>query len=163
MVCPVLIPNTNAHGNVSGFFLHVAFPSSEIFRCLSVREPLLRGLLGADLIGFQTASFARHFRQTVSRILSVEALPRGIQLPSTFELDEMGNPKKFYQAGEAKSDPRNSPMVDRSSSGDSLSSPSASNTLKSGRGRFVDVGVFPMGIDVKQLKEKLQVTDLLGS
>lgn len=29
-----------------GFFLHVAFPSSEIFRCLSVRESLLRGVLG---------------------------------------------------------------------------------------------------------------------
>ena len=33
-----------------GFFMHVAFPSSEIFRCLSVREPLLHGVLGADLI-----------------------------------------------------------------------------------------------------------------
>jgi hypothetical protein len=32
-----------------GFFLHVAFPSSEIFGCLAVREKLLRGLLAADL------------------------------------------------------------------------------------------------------------------
>ncbi|KAG6811684.1 hypothetical protein H0H93_014287, partial [Arthromyces matolae] len=47
-----------------GFFMHVAFPSSEIFRCLSVRQDLLRGLLGADLVGFQTANYARHFRQT---------------------------------------------------------------------------------------------------
>lgn len=37
-------------------------------------------MLGADLIGFQTHSYARHFRQTVSRILSVEATPKGIQL-----------------------------------------------------------------------------------
>lgn len=45
-----------------GFFMHVAFPSSEIFRCLSVRESLLRGVLAADLVGFQTTNFARHFR-----------------------------------------------------------------------------------------------------
>ncbi|CAE6435944.1 unnamed protein product [Rhizoctonia solani] len=63
-----------------GFFLHVAFPSSEIFRCLAVRESLLRGMLGADVVGFQTHNYARHFRQTVSRILTLEALPGGIDL-----------------------------------------------------------------------------------
>lgn len=36
-----------------GFFLHVPFPSSEVFRMLFAREPLLQGILGADLIGFQ--------------------------------------------------------------------------------------------------------------
>lgn len=66
-----------------GFFLHVAFPSSEIFRCLAVRESLLRGMLGADLVGFQTHNYARHFRQTVSRILSLEALPGEINLGDT--------------------------------------------------------------------------------
>lgn len=44
-----------------GFFLHIPFPSSEIFRCLHVRKQLLFGMLGADLIGFQTYSFMRHF------------------------------------------------------------------------------------------------------
>lgn len=67
-----------------GMFLHIAFPSSEIFRCLSVRETLLKGMLGADLIGFQTHNFCRHFRQTVSRILQLEATPKGIQLESGF-------------------------------------------------------------------------------
>ncbi|KAF8717872.1 Trehalose-phosphatase, partial [Rhizoctonia solani] len=66
-----------------GFFLHVAFPSSEIFRCLAVRESLLRGMLGADVVGFQTHNYARHFRQTVSRILTLEALPGGIDLGSS--------------------------------------------------------------------------------
>ncbi|KAI6030068.1 glycosyltransferase family 20-domain-containing protein [Pisolithus marmoratus] len=64
----------------TGFFLHVAFPFSEIFRCLSMRDSLLRGVLGADLVGFQTANYARHFRQTVSRILAYESLPKGIQV-----------------------------------------------------------------------------------
>lgn len=39
--------------------------------------------MGADLIGFQTYSFARHFLQTCSRILSVESSPKGIQLENT--------------------------------------------------------------------------------
>ncbi|WFD00495.1 hypothetical protein MYAM1_003244 [Malassezia yamatoensis] len=67
-----------------GLFVHIAFPSSEFFRCLSRREELLRGMLGADLIGFQTHNFCRHFRLTVSRILQLEVMPRGIQLPRAF-------------------------------------------------------------------------------
>ncbi|KAF9573378.1 hypothetical protein EC968_008648 [Mortierella alpina] len=66
-----------------GFFLHIPFPSSEIFRCLHVRMEVLEGLLGADLVGFQTYSFARHFLQTCSRLLAVESSPKGIQLENT--------------------------------------------------------------------------------
>ncbi|KAF9112767.1 hypothetical protein BGX27_002853 [Mortierella sp. AM989] len=66
-----------------GFFLHIPFPSSEIFKCLHVRKEVLEGLLGADLVGFQTYSFARHFLQTCSRLLSVETSPKGIQLENT--------------------------------------------------------------------------------
>jgi trehalose 6-phosphate synthase complex regulatory subunit len=39
-----------------GFFMHTAFPSSEIFRCLATRTDLLEGLLGANMIGFQNVS-----------------------------------------------------------------------------------------------------------
>ncbi|EDR09570.1 glycosyltransferase family 20 protein [Laccaria bicolor S238N-H82] len=60
-----------------GFFMHIAFPSSEIFRCLSVRQDLLLGLLGADSVYPQTANYAR---QTVSPTLVYEALPKGIQV-----------------------------------------------------------------------------------
>lgn len=67
-----------------GFFLHVAFPSSEVFRCLAVRKELLEGMLGANLIGFQIHEYARHFLQTCSRILMVEATNDGIQLEDRF-------------------------------------------------------------------------------
>ncbi|KFH48637.1 putative alpha,alpha-trehalose-phosphate synthase [UDP-forming] 106 kDa subunit-like protein [Hapsidospora chrysogenum ATCC 11550] len=67
-----------------GFFLHVAFPSSEVFRCLAVRKELLEGILGANLIGFQIEEYTRHFLQTCSRILSVEATPEGIHLEDRF-------------------------------------------------------------------------------
>jgi trehalose 6-phosphate synthase/phosphatase len=52
-----------------GFFLHIPFPSSELFRSLPGRERLLRGMLGADLIGFHTAAYLRHFASTATRIL----------------------------------------------------------------------------------------------
>ncbi|KAJ3392625.1 Trehalose-6-P synthase/phosphatase complex subunit [Lobulomyces angularis] len=65
---------------VIGFFLHIPFPSSEIFRCIHVRKQILHGLLGADLIGFQTYSFMRHFLMTCTRLLSLESTPHGIQL-----------------------------------------------------------------------------------
>lgn len=67
-----------------GFFLHVAFPSSEVFRCLAKRVELLHGMLGANLVAFQTHEYAHHFMQTCSRILSVEATEDGIQLDSHF-------------------------------------------------------------------------------
>lgn len=67
-----------------GFFLHIAFPSSEVFKCIAPRKELLEGILGANLIGFQTHEYCRHFLQTCSRILSVEATTEGIQMEDRF-------------------------------------------------------------------------------
>ncbi|KAG5947521.1 hypothetical protein E4U53_006417 [Claviceps sorghi] len=72
------------HDAKIGFFLHVAFPSSEVFRCLAVRKELLEGMLGANLVGFQIQEYSRHFLQTCSRILSVEATPEGIEMEDRF-------------------------------------------------------------------------------
>lgn len=52
-----------------GFFLHIPFPSYEIFRMLPNRITILRGLLGADLIGFHTYDYTRHFLSSVLRSL----------------------------------------------------------------------------------------------
>lgn len=54
-----------------GFFLHSPFPSSEIYRTLPVRDEILRGLLNADLIGFHTFDYARHFLSCCSRMLGL--------------------------------------------------------------------------------------------
>lgn len=55
-----------------GFFLHIPFPSYEVFRTLPWRESLLEGMLGADLLGFHTYDYERHFLSSVSRILRYE-------------------------------------------------------------------------------------------
>ena len=55
-----------------GFFLHIPFPSSEVFRTLPQRRALLEGLLGADLIGFHTATYMDDFGAAVVRTLGVK-------------------------------------------------------------------------------------------
>lgn len=62
-----------------GFFLHTPFPSSEIYRTLPVREELLRAVLKADLIGFHTYDYARHFVSACTRILGLEGTPAGVE------------------------------------------------------------------------------------
>ncbi|HEU4365270.1 MAG TPA: bifunctional alpha,alpha-trehalose-phosphate synthase (UDP-forming)/trehalose-phosphatase [Candidatus Krumholzibacteria bacterium] len=54
-----------------GFFLHIPFPSSEIYRLLPVRRELLTGILGSDLIGFQTPDYGRHFAASCLRVLGL--------------------------------------------------------------------------------------------
>ena len=55
-----------------GFFLHIPFPSSEVFRILPAREEILEGILGADLVGFHTFSYMRHFSSALIRISGKE-------------------------------------------------------------------------------------------
>ena len=55
-----------------GFFLHVPFPSPEVFRILPWRNELLRGMLGADVVGFHTANYAYHYTYACSQFLGLE-------------------------------------------------------------------------------------------
>ena len=57
-----------------GFFLHIPFPSYELMRVLPWHEQLLSGMLGADLIGFHTFGYMRHFLSSVSHVLGLTAL-----------------------------------------------------------------------------------------
>lgn len=65
-----------------GLFLHVAFPSSEVFRCFAQREKLLQGMLGANVISFQTQEYVRHFVQTCNRLLLSDYTSEGINYDS---------------------------------------------------------------------------------
>jgi len=56
-----------------GFFLHIPFPSSEIFPILPRREELLEGLIGADLLAFQTHGHLQQFRAALLRVLGMES------------------------------------------------------------------------------------------
>jgi trehalose 6-phosphate synthase/phosphatase len=56
-----------------GFFLHIPFPGAETFRVLPEREAILRGLLGADFIAFQTHGHLNDFRRALLHILGIES------------------------------------------------------------------------------------------
>jgi trehalose 6-phosphate synthase/phosphatase len=71
MLLPSLLRGKFPRSSI-GFFLHIPFPSSEVFRILPWRKEILEGLLGADLIGFHTYEYARHFLSSVLRLLDLE-------------------------------------------------------------------------------------------
>jgi len=56
-----------------GFFLHIPFPTPEIFFALARRRWLVMGMLGADLIGFHTRRHRGHFAAAVHRLLGLDA------------------------------------------------------------------------------------------
>lgn len=79
-----------------GFFLHIPFPSYEVFRMLHRpwKEKIVRGILGADLVGFHTHEYVQHFLKAVrmvtghdhhyraisheSRLIKAELFPLGV-------------------------------------------------------------------------------------
>jgi trehalose 6-phosphate synthase len=106
-----------------GFFLHIPFPPTELFMQLPQRDEIIRGLLGADLIGFQTPLGAQNFLHLAQhlagvprhghrvdvdgRVVRVGAFPVSIDI---HELEELANTDEVQQrAGEIRAelgDPR---------------------------------------------------------
>ncbi|XP_027354182.1 alpha,alpha-trehalose-phosphate synthase [UDP-forming] 1-like isoform X2 [Abrus precatorius] len=78
MFLPKCLKNHNKKMKV-GWFLHTPFPSSEIHRTLPSRSELLHSVLAADLVGFHTYDYARHFVSACTRILGLEGTPYGVE------------------------------------------------------------------------------------
>lgn len=53
------------------FFLHIPFPTSQIFRELECGEEILQGMLHADVVGFHAFDHARHFLNANKRIMGL--------------------------------------------------------------------------------------------
>ena len=68
-LCPKYVKDLVGAKVKVGFFLHVPFPSSEIYRQLTPRREILNSLVHSDLIGFHDFSYLRHFSRTVYDIL----------------------------------------------------------------------------------------------
>ncbi|HEX5797405.1 MAG TPA: bifunctional alpha,alpha-trehalose-phosphate synthase (UDP-forming)/trehalose-phosphatase [Candidatus Saccharimonadales bacterium] len=80
MLLPDKLRQRLPHGKI-GFFLHIPFPSYEIFRLLPNRTEILRGLLGSDLIGFHVYDYARHFLSSLLRTIGIESSNGTITMP----------------------------------------------------------------------------------
>jgi trehalose 6-phosphate synthase/phosphatase len=74
MLLPAMI-REQSPSTAIGFFLHIPFPNYEIFRLLPSRwrREILKGLLGADLLGFHTNDYRQDFLRCVIRILGYDA------------------------------------------------------------------------------------------
>jgi len=74
MLLPQILRKKKADLTI-GFFLHIPFPSYEIFRLLPTtwKTAVLQGVLGADLIGFHTHDYVQHFIQSAKMILKVDS------------------------------------------------------------------------------------------
>jgi trehalose 6-phosphate synthase len=82
-----------------GFFLHIPFPPTELFMQLPERDEIIRGLLGADLVGFQTPLGAQNFLRLAHHLLglrrrgsSVEVDGRTVRagaFPVSIDIEEM--------------------------------------------------------------------------
>lgn len=110
-----------------GFFLHIPFPTYEIFRLLPKkwREELLLGMLGADLIGFHTHDYTQYFLRCILRILGIEnnlgevimdtrlvkvdTFPMGIHFEKFFNL--ANQPKTQYLISKVKNNFPNQKLI----------------------------------------------------
>lgn len=73
MILPQMLRKKNPAAAI-GFFLHIPFPSYEIFRLLPLmwKKKILDGLLGADLIGFHTYEYTRYFINSAQMVLGLD-------------------------------------------------------------------------------------------
>ena len=85
MLLPGMIRQRYPNAHV-GFFLHIPFPSFEIFRVTprGWREALLRGILGADLAGFHTFDYTQYFLKAVGRTLGLETTMNSVIVDDRF-------------------------------------------------------------------------------
>jgi trehalose 6-phosphate synthase/phosphatase len=81
LLLPELLRRARPEATI-GFFLHIPFPSQELIRVLPWRTELLRGMLGADLIGFHTFGYMRHFLSAVTHLLGLQAQNGQIETPN---------------------------------------------------------------------------------
>lgn len=101
MLLPAMLRAEKPDANI-GYFHHIPFPSYELFRVLPEREEVLQGLLGADLIGFHTHDYMRHFISAIYRVLNLNCTLDEINLKDRIvhvDVFPMGiNYEKYHNA-----------------------------------------------------------------
>ncbi|MGB5951268.1 MAG: trehalose-6-phosphate synthase [Ornithinimicrobium sp.] len=80
-----------------GWFCHIPFPPVELFAQLPWRAPLLRGLLGADFVGFQLPSDARNFIRACRSLLGATSKGDVVTWPGSDD-GELGGIQRITRA-----------------------------------------------------------------
>lgn len=83
MLLPEMLRKTLPNSTI-GFFLHIPFPSFEILRVLpeDVRNGLIQGILGADLVGFHTNDYMQHFLESVTKVTGIKPVSKTLTIDS---------------------------------------------------------------------------------
>ncbi|MEW6736703.1 MAG: trehalose-6-phosphate synthase [Acidobacteriota bacterium] len=110
---PLLIKAHRPDARIA-IFWHIPWPNAEVFGICPWKEELLLGLLGADLIGFQTQFHCNNFLETVDRFLEskinwelfsvartgrttvVKPFPISVAFPDTIQLEKSDNPASIF-------------------------------------------------------------------
>ncbi len=69
-LCPELVRRMRPDARIA-FFLHIPFPSFDLFRILPEHRAVLRGLLASDLVGFHCPGYVTNFHDCAERLLGV--------------------------------------------------------------------------------------------
>jgi trehalose 6-phosphate synthase len=76
MLVPQLVRERLADQRI-GFFLHVPWPSADIYARLPWRQDILAGLLGADVVAFHTERYRQNFLQACEQLMGAGGLREG--------------------------------------------------------------------------------------
>lgn len=79
MLVPQMVRNVLPNVTI-GFFLHIPFPAYPIFMALPWRREILEGLMGANVIGFQTYDDVHHFTDSANRILDINFVGNEVKI-----------------------------------------------------------------------------------
>jgi trehalose 6-phosphate synthase/phosphatase len=117
MLMPEMLRKDLKEANI-GFFLHIPFPTSQQYKRLDKAEQLIKGLMGADLIGFHTVAYVHDFVQTVgqydigivngdlirigSRVVRAAEFPMGIDYAKYADANKLKDVKKIVKSYESK-------------------------------------------------------------
>ena len=102
MLLPALLRRRGGQGPIA-YFLHVPFPAPETFARLPWRAQVLEGLLGADVVSFQTAQYRDNFVRTCARLRGDVRVDRGgISLDSGRRVVAAAHPISIDAAGFAE-------------------------------------------------------------
>lgn len=71
-LAPKMVRDRSRNRNPIAFFLHIPFPSQQVYRILPWRREVLMGMLGADFIGFHTPGYVKNFLDSCHQILGAD-------------------------------------------------------------------------------------------
>ncbi|GAA3058888.1 MULTISPECIES: alpha,alpha-trehalose-phosphate synthase (UDP-forming) [Actinomycetes] len=128
-----------------GFFNHIPFPPPGLFSQLPWRHSVLRGLLGADLIGFQRESDARNFQRVVRHRLGYYIKSDQIYVPS-----EEPEPDQLSSLPGLHPDPARGTVARQAAA------------PQQGDYRIAEAKAFPISIDTQKIVELAERPDIIA-